>query len=905
MLKKLPIALLILFSAVPGFAQQVLNFKDGWPKPNGAVNCMATSGNILYIGGEFSKLSYVKPYAIPVDNVTAEPNLDFVTPNSTLTAAIPDGIGGWYIAGDFTQVGNVLRKHLARINADGSLNAWDPNVDTTIYDMKLHNGVLYIAGMFNTVGGTTRHMLAAIDTLTGQATSWNPDVSGTGSYARVSAITIQSNTLYAGGNFNMVGSVQRYYLAGIDITTGVATSWNPDPNDEVSSLASNSNTVYAGGGFTGVGGVTRSKLAAIDITTGTATSWNPNANGYVNSIELKGNKLYVAGSFNNVGGSSRNGLAAINTTTGNATSWNPTPAGGSVAKISISGNTAYVTGSFTTIGGVARYKIAAIDLTVDTATSWYPDINSTAYQAFASSTSVYITGSFTFVGGVVRQGLAAIDVTTGQPTSWNPSLTRVNSGGTLTGIAYTIAIKNGTVYVGGSFTNVGATSRTDVAAIDSATGIATTWNPSVSYSFMPLSPKSVNKIEIDGNIAYIGGTFIGKLFAVDLNTGLSTGLSTAMSMDIADFVSEIKVKNSKLYIAGRFTTAGGVGRTNVASIDASTGIATNWNPAITPQNGVYTRITDLEIFNDTIYIAGDFTAVNGTPRNTFAALDINGNLLSLVPNQNAVNALLVYDNKLYMSNQFTTTKQIGSIDLLTRVVSQYSIYSASTYFSPTNNYVVPFTSLAVIDSLLVLGGTFPYVNDDYSRKNLVAATITSSSQSNFTVTISSNPNGSVCPGQAITFSSTVTNANGFEQYSWRKNGAAISGATTANYTSSSFADGDVIDLIVTNNGQADTSSAVTIDVQDTFTWTGDAGNSLWSDTGNWSCNIVPDSSINVSIPSGTFVIVDTPNAEAANVTVDADTYIFYLGNNPTLHVYGTLTNNGTMAPCGGTLQVDN
>ena len=45
--------------------------------------------------------------------------------------------GGWYIGGDFTVVGGQARNHLARINSDGTLNAWSPNADSSVSSMTL------------------------------------------------------------------------------------------------------------------------------------------------------------------------------------------------------------------------------------------------------------------------------------------------------------------------------------------------------------------------------------------------------------------------------------------------------------------------------------------------------------------------------------------------------------------------------------------------------------------------------------------------------------------------------------------------------------------------------------------------------------------------------------------------
>ena len=67
------------------------------------------------------------PNGSSLDISTGVPNLAFAKPNGSVSTVVPDGSGGWYIGGSFTQVGGQTRNYIARINADGSLNPWNPN----------------------------------------------------------------------------------------------------------------------------------------------------------------------------------------------------------------------------------------------------------------------------------------------------------------------------------------------------------------------------------------------------------------------------------------------------------------------------------------------------------------------------------------------------------------------------------------------------------------------------------------------------------------------------------------------------------------------------------------------------------------------------------------------------------
>ncbi len=65
--------------------------------------------------------------------------------------------------------------------------------------------------------------------------------------------------------------------------------------------------------------------------------------------------------------------------------------------------------------------------------------------------------------------------------------------------------------------------------------------------------------------------------------------------------------------------------------------------------------------------------------------------------------------------------------------------------------------------------------------------------------ISANPGNSICKGQSVVFSSTLTNAGNNASVQWQKNGVAISNATSNTYASDSLNNGDVITLRLTSS----------------------------------------------------------------------------------------------------------
>src|SRR5207253_4699502 len=114
------------------------------------------------------------------------------------------------------------------------------------------------------------------------------------------------------------GGQMRVHIARLDAVTGLADSFNPNPNPDsgVASIAVQADgKILAGGIFTRIGGQTRINIARLDATTGLADSFDPNANGYVGSIAVQADgKIFIGGYFNNLCGLARNHIAPLDHT---------------------------------------------------------------------------------------------------------------------------------------------------------------------------------------------------------------------------------------------------------------------------------------------------------------------------------------------------------------------------------------------------------------------------------------------------------------------------------------------------------------------------------------------------------------------------------------------------------------
>ena len=692
-------------------------FMGGLDSPlDGQVNAIVTNGSTVYLGGTFTKIGYACGTGVLLDTGTAKPIRAFPKCDplgSQVLASVPDGMGGFYIGGQFLYINGVARKYLAHIRADNSLDPWDPQPNAWVATLSLTGNRLYAGGVFTSVGGQSRGYAAAFDTTTGSllpwdpradnevtaiqqvgsivylggyffdlnsqlrqligsvdasagnVTAWAPTNAGPSGSFHVTQFIYSGGYLYACGMFSLINSVARFTIVRMDGAGNVDLGWNPGSTINggaatVTSMAIAGNTLFVGGSFTAIGGKTVSHVAAIDVATGLATTWNANPNNNVTSLAVVGDKLFVGGNFSSIGGKSvsylakldtatglastwdakitstpwtlstngtsvfaggqfttagntvRNSLAAISLTTGLLTPWNPSATGGGVNALALAGDKLIAGGGFTFIGGSHSipYLVALDTLTGSPIVnpSWKATANSTVYALEVVGTRLYIGGYFTTIGGTGRNYLAAVDVHDGTPNVWNPNL---NSG------VFVIAYSGSKVFVSGGFTLVGATTRNYAAAFDTVTDALTAWDPAPDNYCRAMA--------VQGSRVYLGGSYFNvnsqpmkSLSAVDTATGtLVPGFDAHFTL--AYDVNAIAAADTQIIIGGNFGAINGKTRSALAYLNASTGAVSSWGSNINNDVGsgvVYAIALEL----NTIFVGGQIASLMYYPQSTFGVM---------------------------------------------------------------------------------------------------------------------------------------------------------------------------------------------------------------------------------------------------------------------------------------------
>ncbi len=402
-------------TVLPWRPDPIYNYAFPWPY----VLALAARNDTIFVGGSFDAIGGKGHSCLAaVDAHTGVANDWNPRPNQQVRSLVVDGSRAFVGGNSALMLGTWQnRSCLAALDlSTGTLKPWDPAPNGLVVNaIAASGGVVYVGGDFTSIGGQARHGIAALDTLAGAATSWNPMADG-----QVRALILHAGKLYAGGGFWDIGGQTRHYAAALDTATGQATAWNPSPSDWVLSLAASGGTIYLGGFFNAVGGVIHHSLAAVDTATGVVSPWTADTGPgeVIEAMGLSSGMLYVGGQFETMEGQPRNCLAAIDTATGQLSRWDPLilglgATGGSqtiVHALAVHGHTIYAGGDFYTIGGKARPCLAALDDSVGAATAWTPLADSPVWSLAVDGGTIYAGGSFWNVGLLPMPGFAALSI---------------------------------------------------------------------------------------------------------------------------------------------------------------------------------------------------------------------------------------------------------------------------------------------------------------------------------------------------------------------------------------------------------------------------------------------------------------------------------------------------------------
>lgn len=470
------------------------------PRLNGTVKTILRNETSLYVGGDFTEIGSEK-----ITNLAAlddRGNILETWSRGLAPTCLPTPPGGGscgvdtlilhadvlYFGGRFTHVnGTIQRNYLAAATALGGelIDAWAPSANARVHTLAQSGGLIYAGGDFYEVSQKPRQALAAIN-LEGQVTDWIGNMIGPASTgSRVHALAVSEGTLYVGGGFNEVNTVEtpsalRRRLAAFDLATGKLKNWVVNVGvlsccaqiGDVRSLSAASGIVYVGGDFTTVNNETRIRVAAIDEESQTLLPWTMELDRTPHALtsDVKGERLFVGGEFQGLGAHNRPYLASI-MPDGNISDWSPSPNSG-VTKLAIHNDTLYALGRFSRIGVPAQQRGSGAAFDLGSLREWNPQLASKNGDAIPhdlafDASAVYISGIFDSAAQQEHVGLVATDPVSGAPLAGQLNAQVLNGNPPA---VWALALSdNGILFTGGGFGGIGPVASAYLARIDTVT----------------------------------------------------------------------------------------------------------------------------------------------------------------------------------------------------------------------------------------------------------------------------------------------------------------------------------------------------------------------------------------------------------------------------------------------------
>jgi hypothetical protein len=146
---------------------------------------------------------------------------------------------------------------------------------------------------------------------------------------------------------------------------------------------------------------------------------------------------------------------------------------GTVYAVLLAAGRVYLGGSFSSVispdGGATlpRRNLAVLDASTGAPLAVHPDPNGTVRAIATDGTRVFVGGSFTSIGGTGRSRIAALDPGSGAPLAgWSASAD---------GVVQALVVAGGRLYLGGGFLKVNGTARGRLAAVEADGGGLLPW----------------------------------------------------------------------------------------------------------------------------------------------------------------------------------------------------------------------------------------------------------------------------------------------------------------------------------------------------------------------------------------------------------------------------------------------
>ena len=476
-----------------------ISFNPGAGADNEVNDIAIQEDGKIVIAGGFAKVNVITISNLARFNTDGSLDTEFNTgsgPDNFLKAVVIQPDGKVLIRGVFNKVDGTTSNHIARINADGSL---DTGFDTSsgpnghVLSAAVQNdGKIVIGGNFTQVGTTGRNFVARLRANGLLDTSFDPK-SGTDGLIEAVAIQDDGKVLIGGWFSHVYDGTTRKYVARLNSNGSLDTGFNANIDAVflfgISAVALQPDgKVLIGGDFTQIDGTARSGIARLNSDGSLDNSFSPGsgANAWVKAVALQPDgKVLIGGYFTQVyDGTPRSGIARLNSDGSLDTSFDPgtginTELYTVVEALAVQEDgKVLVGGNFTQFNNLGRNYIERLNADGSQDSAFNTGTGADGYVAalvVQPDDKLLVGGAFSKFAGVGRFGIVRLNADGSLDASFNPGT------GASAAVRTLVPQVDGKVIVGGEFTHFDGTPVNYITRLNGAT-------PPVFTSTPPASP---------------------------------------------------------------------------------------------------------------------------------------------------------------------------------------------------------------------------------------------------------------------------------------------------------------------------------------------------------------------------------------------------------------------------------
>lgn len=634
------------------------------------------------------------------------------------------------IGGDFTSINGVTRNRIARLNADGSLDAsFDPGDGARNWGNVVRcvvvqpDGKILVGGSFMHFDRKPRQGLARLNPngSLDEGFTLAPGVEGAG-WMSVYAVALQDDGgIVIGGDFTAVNGQPRSRLArlgpdgSLDPEFAATLSLN---NTVAALLIPNDGRIVIAGDFTEICGTTCQRIARLNADGSLDPTFplNAGADAWISALTpSEDGGLFVGGYFAQVAGQRRFGLARLKADGRLDGAFAPdTWRNNAVSALAVQEDGKLVVGA---CNGQPEEEIVRFNADGSLDGTFHAGQGVTGMGGAGRGVlalevdlegNVLIGGWFSRVDGQPRLGIARL-ARDGTPDGRFGSDGRVEGGSYY---AQSVAVQDdGKILVGGYFVSVNGVPNNAIArfnpdgSLDPGFRIGS--GPSAEVWGVAVQPDG--KILIGGGFGAVDGVPRWRIARLLPDGALDPGFEATADSWVQCLVVE---PDGKVLVGGTFDSMNGALRRSIVRLNPDGSLDPTFDPGAGVEGGVgvgWRGVGSIALLPDgKIVIGGDFAGFDGTPRGHIARLHHNGQLDRGFASGSAADGVVTSvkaqgDGKVLISGSF------GKVDGIPRggIARLNSDGSLDASFDPGSGSNAGVAAVAIQpDGKIVLVGAF-------------------------------------------------------------------------------------------------------------------------------------------------------------------------------------------------------